>query len=278
MPSGVPVTPQFLYGTAWKEHETEQLTRLAIDAGFRGIDTANQRRHYFEAGVGAAVRSAIADHVLSRRDLFLQTKFTYVDGQDHRLPYDPHADIATQVAQSFASSLEHLQVDSIDSYVLHGPSTHRGLGANDRQAWQAMEALHASGKARLLGISNVALDQLEELLRITRVRPSFVQNRCFARSGWDRAMREFCRANDIVYQGFSLLTANVAELRRPAFQQLALRLQRTPAQIVFRFARQVGMLPLTGTTDPDHMREDLQIDDFELSADDLRTIETIGRA
>src|SRR5919106_6346039 len=112
--------PRFIYGTAWKENETERLTRLALEAGYRGIDTANQRRHYFEAGVGAAVARAIADGLLQRADLFLQTKFTYVDGQDHRLPYDPNADIATQVRQSFASSLEHLQVDSIDSYVLHG--------------------------------------------------------------------------------------------------------------------------------------------------------------
>src|SRR5438874_13708987 len=87
---GVPV-PRFLYGTAWKEDETERLTRLALEAGFRGIDTANQRRHYFEEGVGAAVAKAIADGLVRRDELFLQTKFTFVDGQDHRLPYDPNA-------------------------------------------------------------------------------------------------------------------------------------------------------------------------------------------
>ena len=113
--------PSFLYGTAWKEDETERLTRLALEAGFRGIDTANQRKHYFEAGAGAAVARAIADGVVRREELFLQTKFTYRDGQDHRLPYDPNADPATQVRQSFASSLEHLQIESLDSYVLHGP-------------------------------------------------------------------------------------------------------------------------------------------------------------
>jgi len=270
------MNPTFLYGTAWKEEETERLTRLAIEAGFRGIDTANQRRHYFEAGVGAAVAKAIADGLLRRDEIFLQTKFTYADGQDHRMPYDPNADVATQVQQSFASSLEHLQVASIDSYVLHGPSQRRGLGAADGEAWRAMESIHRSGRTRHLGISNVALDQLEELMRIAAVPPSFVQNRCFARTRWDRNVRAFCREHGIVYQGFSLLTANARELNHQDFWQIVERLDRTPAQVVFRFALQVGMLPLTGTTDPDHMREDLDIGSFELSGEDLGVIETIA--
>lgn len=260
--------PKFLYGTAWKEDDTERLTRLAIDAGFRGIDTANQRKHYFEAGVGNAVARAIADGVVRREDLFLQTKFTYASGQDHRLPYDPRADPATQVRQSFASSLEHLGVDAIDSFVLHGPSQRRGLSSRDREVWAAMEEL----PARFLGVSNVALDQLEELCSIARVQPMFVQNRCYARTGWDAEVRAFCRRQGIIYQGFSLLTANVAELRSARFREIVARVGRTPAQIVFRFAVQVGMLPLTGTTDPAHMREDLAIDDFLLSDDDINTI------
>lgn len=260
--------PKFLYGTAWKEDDTERLTRLAIDAGFRGIDTANQRKHYFEAGVGNAVARAIADGVVRREDLFLQTKFTYAGGQDHRLPYDPRADPATQVRQSFASSLEHLGVDAIDSFVLHGPSQRRGLSSRDREVWAAMEEL----PARFLGVSNVALDQLEELCSIAKVQPMFVQNRCYARTGWDAEVRAFCRRQGIVYQGFSLLTANVAELRSARFREIVARVGRTPAQIVFRFATQVGMLPLTGTTDPAHMREDLAIDDFLLSDDDINTI------
>src|SRR3954465_2509216 len=107
------LTPPFLYGTAWKEDATERCVLDALKAGFRGIDTANQRRHYFEAGVGAAVARAIAGGIGGRDELFLQTKFTYIDSHDHRLPYDANADAFTQVRQSFASSLEHLQVDSI---------------------------------------------------------------------------------------------------------------------------------------------------------------------
>lgn len=153
--------PRFLYGTAWKEEETQRLTELALHQGFRGIDTANQRRHYHEAAVGHALASALKAGTLTRDDVFLQTKFTFRNGQDHRMPYDPRAPIATQVEQSFASSLEHLGVEVIDSYVLHGPSLNMGLASADWEAWRTMEAIHESGRARLLGISNVNLDQLE---------------------------------------------------------------------------------------------------------------------
>src|SRR5262245_36361026 len=117
---GLPV-PCFLYGTAWKEDRTQRLTELALRVGFRGIDTANQRRHYHEAAVGQAVARSVANGVLVRDDLFLQSKFTFRRGQDHRLPYDPAAPVRVQVGQSFVNSLEHLGTDRIDSYLLHGP-------------------------------------------------------------------------------------------------------------------------------------------------------------
>ncbi len=101
-----PCVPHFLYGTAWKEDRTPALTELALRIGFRGIDTASQRRHYFEAGVGQGLAAAYRSEVVKRADLFLQTKFTYQYGQDHRLPYDSEASPSVQVAQSLASSLE----------------------------------------------------------------------------------------------------------------------------------------------------------------------------
>jgi diketogulonate reductase-like aldo/keto reductase len=265
----------FLYGTAWKEDETERLVRLAIEAGFRGIDTANQRRHYFEAAVGSAVAGAIADGLVAREELFLQTKFTYAESQDHRLPYDRSTPTATQVEQSFASSLEHLRVSFVDSYVLHGPSQRRGIGSRDREAWRAMEALHSRGLTRHLGVSNITREQLVELLSFASVPPSFVQNRCYASTRWDAAVREVCRAHAITYQGFSLLTANGREISRPGFLMLAQRLRLTPAQLVFRFALDAGMLPLTGTTDRGHMAEDLRaVDAPPLRAEELEGIES----
>ena len=268
--------PSILYGTAWKEAQTERLVELALQQGFRGIDTANQRKHYDEAAVGRAVKKLITSGFVTRDDLFLQTKFTFLHGQDHRLPYDPSARIATQVQQSFASSLSHLDTQTIDSYVLHGPSRGTGLGPDDWEAWQAMEEIHDSGRAKMLGVSNVNLDQLQLLHQKSRVRPRFVQNRCYAVRGWDRRVREFCNANGILYQGFSVLTANREVLASPELAKIAKHYGRTASQIVFRFAQDVGMLPLTGTTNADHMRDDLAIGDFRLDADDVRLIEHLG--
>ena len=107
--------PSFLYGTAWKRKHTTRLTETAIQQGFRGIDTANQRKHYFEAEVGTAIVNQIGEGTVDRDDLFIQTKFTHRAGQDHRLPYDAGASIDEQVHQSFASSLDHLHTDHIDS-------------------------------------------------------------------------------------------------------------------------------------------------------------------
>lgn len=268
--------PRFLYGTAWKEAETKRLTSLALAAGFRGIDTANQRKHYHEVGVGEAVREAIASGVVARGDLFLQTKFTHQAGQDHRLPYDPSAPIGEQVAQSFASSLEHLGVERIDSYVLHGPSRRVGLAPGDWDAWRAMEKLHAAGRVKLLGISNVSLEQLGLLHEKAAVRPRFVQNRCFASHGWDREVRAFCRANAINYQGFSLLTANRDVLAHPEVTRIAKRHSRTIAEVIFRFALDVGMIPLTGTSRIEHMRTDLGAFDFRLDPAEVAQIESIA--
>jgi diketogulonate reductase-like aldo/keto reductase len=105
--------------------------------------------------------------------------------------------------------------------------------------------------------------------------PAFVQNRCFARRGWDRAVRAFCAERGIVYQGFSLLTANVEVLHHPQIARISARLQAAPTQTVFRFAQAVGMLPLTGTSDVLHMTQDLASRDLTLTADEVRTIESL---
>lgn len=273
--AGVNVPP-FIYGTAWKEAATEELTKLAIVQGFRAIDTANQRKHYDEASVGRGIAAAIASGQVSRDELFLQTKFTFRMGQDHRLPYDPNSPIPTQVEQSFASSLEHLSVDYIDSYVLHGPSRSVGLSLEDWAAWRTMEEIHDGGRARLLGVSNVSIDQLELLCKDAHVKPHFVQNRCYAINGWDRAIRALCKATGIIYQGFSLLTANRGAVANRQLLAIAQRHVCSPAQLVFRFASDVGMLPLTGTTSAQHMRDDLASLHMQLAADEVEIIERIA--
>ena len=277
MPATEPArVPAFLYGTAWKEERTPALTELALRTGFRGIDTANQRRHYFEAGVGQALAAAYRAGVVTRADVFLQTKFTYEGGQDHRLPYDPAASLSTQVSQSMASSLEHLGTDHVDSYVLHGPASSYGWTEHDAEVWAAMVKERDGGRTRLLGVSNVSLRHLHQMVATGAEAPAFVQNRCFARLGWDRDVRAFCGERKIVYQGFSLLTANLEVLHQRLIADIAAQRAATPAQVVFRFALAVGMLPLTGTSDAAHMKQDLASRDLTLSADEVSAIERLA--
>jgi diketogulonate reductase-like aldo/keto reductase len=267
--------PDFLYGTAWKEELTPALTELALRTGFRGIDTANQRRHYFESGVGQALAAAYRAGVATRADLFLQTKFTYQRGQDHRLPYDPAATLTAQVAQSLASSLEHLATDYVDSFVLHGPAGYEWTNA-DADVWEAMVKERDAGRTRWLGVSNVSLLHLEQMAVAHSEVPAFVQNRCFARLGWDRSVRRFCRDRKIIYQGFSLLTANPEAVHHPVVAGIAARAHATPAQVIFRFAQAIGMLPLTGTSNADHMKQDLASHDVDMSSEEVRAIEFLA--
>ena len=263
--------PSFMYGTAWKKETTAQLVQLAVSAGFRAIDTANQLIHYDEALVGKALLE-LEHQGFGRETLFLQTKFTPAGGQDHRTPYDAASSITTQVQQSFESSLEHLHTDYVDSYVLHGPYSHMGLGKSDWEVWAAIEKIYESGRAKMIGISNVNPGQLELLCEGATIKPMVVQNRCFAALGWDQAVREICRANSVIYQGFSLLTANRGVVGAPEVQRITRRLGVTAAQVIFRFAMEVGMLPLTGTTSEQHMKEDLDLGDLELSQDEIHRI------
>ncbi len=273
--NNVPI-PAFMYGTAWKKDATAQLVELAVDSGFTAIDTANQLIHYQEALVGEALLG-LAKKGVKRESLFLQTKFTSVSGQDHRTPYDQSADLTTQVQQSFDSSLKHLHTDYLDSYVLHGPHSRWGLSQADWDVWAAMEDYYRAGTTKMIGISNVQAGQLQELCVKASVKPMVVQNRCYAVMGWDKEVREICKAQGIIYQGFSLLTANQDVLRDPQVWEIAKRVGANPLQVIFRFVLQIGMLPLTGTTNEQHMKDDLAVlTQFELSQDDLQTIESIA--
>ena len=267
--------PSFMYGTAWKKKATTELTTLAVESGFSAIDTANQLIHYQEALVGEALQ-VLAKKGIKRDSLFLQTKFTSVDGQGGRTPYDAAADLTTQVRQSFDSSLIHLGTEYLDSYVLHAPFQRRGLGAADWEVWAVMEELCRGGKTKMIGVSNITAAQLAQLCDQAKVKPMVVQNRCFAALGWDRAVREICQTNGIIYQGFSLLTANREVLGASEIHAVARRLNATIAQVIFCFAMQIGMLPLTGTTSEQHMKEDLESERFVLTTEELQRIETIA--
>lgn len=264
--------PRIIYGTAWKRDQTAPLVAKAIALGFRGIDTACQPKHYHEPGVGEGVEAALGGG-FARSDLYLQTKFTPANGQDpERIPYDPAAPLAQQVAQSLAVSLRNLRTDFLDCLILHAPlpTEHQQM-----EVWQAMEALVDGGVVRQLGISNCYdVQELARLHQLARIKPAVVQNRFYAQTGYDREIRALCRERSILYQSFWTLTANPNILAHNSLQVLASHYRRTPAQIFFRYLTQSHVIPLTGTTSEIHMREDLAIFDFELRESEC---ELVGR-
>lgn len=260
--------PDFIYGTASKKEATTDLVELALKCGFRAIDTANQAKHYSEILVGEALKKS----GINRKEIWLQSKFTSIDGQDHRLPYDAKADLATQVRQSFASSLEHLHSDYLDSYLLHGPYNFPHLGDEDFAVWEVLEELYKNGSAKNIGISNVNLQQMEMLVEGAEIKPMFVQNRCYGDRNWDEAVREFCKEQGIYYQGFSLLTANPHVVGSEVVRKIAEKYNVESQQIIFRFCKQIGIIPLTGTSDENHMKDDLRISDFELLDEEVELI------
>jgi diketogulonate reductase-like aldo/keto reductase len=262
--------PKIIYGTAWKKDRTAVLVEQAITLGFRGVDTACQLKHYHEAGVGAGL-AACLNSGLTRADIYLQSKFTPVNGQDpERMPYDPKASLAKQVAQSFETSLRNLRTSYLDGLVLHSPlATERQL----MEVWQAMEAIFDTGGAQQLGISNCyELEQLERLYQKAHIKPAVIQNRFYAETQYDREIRGFCRQHQILYQSFWTFTANTKILAHGTLQALTSKYERTPAQVFFRYLTQIDIIPLTGTTAEAHMREGLAIFDFELTKNECDAV------
>jgi len=256
--------PPIIYGTAWKKERTEELVIQAVKAGFKGIDTACQPKHYHEKGVGEALE-ALKQEGFKRETLFIQTKFTPLSGQDPlSIPYDEKADLSTQVSQSFEVSKKNLKTDYIDSLVLHSPL----FPFKDLQTvWKAMEEIAYRGKAKQLGISNIYdLQTLQRLYETAKVKPSVVQNRFYQDSGYDKEIRSFCKTNKIIYQSFWTLTANPHILQSRELFDLSRKYDKNVVQVFFAYLQQIGITPLTGTTDIEHMLDDLQ--SFDITFDD----------
>lgn len=196
-----------LYGTAWKKSRTKELVELAILTGFRAIDTACQPKHYYEPGVGEALTSIYEKTSIRREDIFIQTKFTSVDGQDpNNIPYDKTQSLHNQVLESFKKSCENLKTTYIDSYIMHSPMPSL---EETMEVWYTFEQIHQEGKVKNIGISNIYnLNLLQNIYSKANVKPKFIQNRFYKQSSYDKGIREFCRSNGIQYQSFWTLTGN----------------------------------------------------------------------
>ncbi|KJZ75064.1 hypothetical protein HIM_05550 [Hirsutella minnesotensis 3608] len=251
--------PKLVYGTAWKEARTADLVYRALRIGFRGIDTAAQPKHYDERAVGDGVRRAVAQGIVGRADLFIQTKFTAPGGQNHLTPYDLGAPLQDKVRQSVQSSLQNFALEGqepyLDSVVLHSPMD---TVEETMTVWQALESL-TPDKVRNLGISNTTLAILETLLERGTVKPAVVQNRFHARTGYEADLRRFCREHSIIFQSFWTLTANGPLARSEPVQRVArgadVQLEAAYYALVLGLD---NVVVLDGTTSEAHMKEDLE--------------------
>ncbi|KAI8800888.1 aldo/keto reductase [Cladochytrium replicatum] len=271
-----------MYGTAWKKDDTARLVHLALSAGFRGIDTACQPKHYNEPGVGEGIRSFLEyqpqcnnSPPVTRNDLFIQTKFTPLSGQDtsRPIPYDSHTDLTTQVQQSLRASLKNLGTTYVDSLVLHSPL--RNI-RDTMVVWRAFEEAVKSGTAKQIGISNIYdVAEYERIWAEAEIKPTVVQNRFYATTAYDSDLRKLLRtaSPSATYQSFWTLTGNPKILQHPRVLGIVRLLNSenqdseqeeeplviTPAHVFYRFAMDLGIVPLNGTKDVDKMKSDLRV-------------------
>jgi len=261
--------PKFIYGTAWKAEQTATLVYRALKAGFRGIDTAAQPRHYNEAGVAEGIRRAITEGVVTRKDLYIQTKFTPPSGQDpSNMPYDSSAALEDQIRVSIASSLRNFTIFGeqayLDCLVLHSPLRTPEL---TREAWNVMSS-YVPNLIRTIGISNTTLQVLQSLC-VEDIPPSVVQNRFYPATKYEISLRKFARENKIIFQSFWTLSGNPTLWRSPGpnsrvVREMAKELEdfgMVDAEAVALYALVMeldGVSVLNGTTNERRMRGDLE--------------------
>jgi len=265
--------PCIIYGTAWKKERTQELVTLALTSGFRGIDTACQPKHYEEALVGNGL-AQFYQQGAKREDVFIQTKFTPLNGQDpQRLPYDAKVSLEEQIITSCEVSKHNLQTDYLDSLLLHSPLFPY---PNLLKAWRILESLHVKGDTRQIGISNCYdLSMLQQLFDDAHIKPSVVQNRFYRESDYDKPLREWAKEQGIIYQSFWSLSANPHIVQSKTLQIIANKYHKSVEQIFYRYLMHEGIVPLNGTTSIKHMAEDLGIFEFSLSFEEISLISTL---
>lgn len=265
--------PKMIYGTAWKKDDTSRLVEQALLSGFRAVDTACQPKHYREDLVGLGLENAF-NQGIKREDVFIQTKFTPVSGQDeNNMPYFSSDDLLTQLEKSFLKSKENLRVDYIDSYIIHSPF---GPIEDLVKVYRTMEEFLECGQVGQIGISNCYdLSLLIYLYDVAKIKPKVVQNRFYKESNYDKELREFCKQKAITYQSFWSLTANPHILASKEIEALALKYVKSIPQIFYKFLNQMNITPLNGTTSQVHMLEDLDIDNFTLEENEVNSIKNL---
>jgi diketogulonate reductase-like aldo/keto reductase len=224
--------------------ETEQAVTAALETGYRLIDTAQAYGN--EASVGRAIRSS----GIPREEIFLTTKF-YPGGKDARVEAE--------------KSLERLGTDYLDLYLIHWPQ------GGPTWAWPGMEAAVEGGLTKGIGISNFSTAELQELSKVAQIQPVANQIQ-FSPFEYRRALVEACEDANVVPQAYSPLGTG-RHLDDPAVVQIAAAVDRTPAQVLIRWAIQKGLSVIPKSTHKNRIEENFAVFDFELDDAAVATLD-----
>jgi diketogulonate reductase-like aldo/keto reductase len=248
--------PRLGLGT-WKSAEgaeVEQSVRWALEIGYRHVDTAAVYGN--ERGVGRAVRAS----GVPREQVFVTTK---VWNDDQRSGRDA-------VTRAFDESLRRLAMDYVDLYLVHWP-----VKGRYREAWRALEAIYATGRAKAIGVSNFLVHHLEDLLGDAEVTPMVNQVEFHPRLV-QRELMDFCRARGIVQEAWSpLMKGKVND--EPVLRDLAAKYRKTPAQVVLRWNLQHGIVTIPKSVRRERLEENAAVFDFHIEPADMARVDALDR-
>ncbi|NP_001072204.1 aldo-keto reductase family 1, member C2 [Xenopus tropicalis] len=271
------------------KHLAEEGAKVAIDVGYRHIDSAFT--YLNEAEVGRAINAKIADGTVKREDLFYTGKLWSSFHTPER------------VRQGFEKSLKDLQLDYMDLFIIHLPvefkpednpfpvdENGKFLYHNTdlRDTWKAMEALKDEGLVKSIGVSNFNKRQLELILSMPglKYKPVCNQVECHIYLNQSKLL-EFCKSKDIVLVGYSVLGSSRDEqwidqnspvvLEDPVLNAIAKKLNRTPAQVAMRYLLQRGVVILAKSFTPARIQQNFQIFDFQLNAEEMKTLDGVNK-
>ena len=250
--------PSVGFGT-WQTPDGEaaiNAIKIAVDHGYRHIDTAAIYGN--EKGVGSGIKACSLD----RKELFVTSKVWNTErGFESTL-------------KAFEKSLNDLQLDYLDLYLIHWPATAHQF-SNWQQlnsdTWRAMEKLYTEGRIKSIGVSNFLEHHLEPLLENATIIPTVNQIEYHPRCTQDACVK-FCTENNILIEGWSPLGRGKV-LEHKMLKEMASKYNKSVAQVCIRWALQNKVLPLPKSTTPHRIKENFDVFDFEISASDMKSID-----
>jgi diketogulonate reductase-like aldo/keto reductase len=232
--------------------EVETAVKCALETGYRSIDTAAMYQN--ERGVG----KAILESGVPREEIFLTTKIWNSD-QGYQSTF-----------RAFEKSLEKLQTDYIDLYLIHWPK-----GELSVETWKAMEELYEQGRIRAIGVSNFLVHQLKHLIANSRITPMVNQFEFHPRLIQPDLLK-FCKDNQIQVEAWRpIMEGKVNDI--PVIQELSVKYQKSPVQIVLRWDIQKGVVTIPKSVNPERIRHNAEIFNFELTKEDMAKIDGLDR-